>query len=66
MKIHMSTEAGPIESVLRFGIISIVMVGVVILFGWWIMSIGGPIWPVAVLAIVFGIMIVVAYERLFR
>ena len=59
-------EMGPIESTLRFGIISIVMIGITVLFGWWIMSIGGPIWPVAVLAIVFGIMIVVAYERLFR
>ena len=58
------TEMGPIESTLRFGIISTVMIGIVVLFGWWIMSIGGPIWPVGILVVIFGGMILVAYERL--
>lgn len=55
---------GTIESTLRFGIISIVMVGITVLFGWWITSIGGPIWPIGILVVVFGGMILVAYERL--
>lgn len=58
------SEMGTIESTLRFGIISIVMVGITVLFGWWITSIGGPIWPIGILVVVFGGMILVAYERL--
>ena len=62
---RMSTEMGPIESGLRFGVIIVIAIAITFSFSWWIMSLNGPIWPIAAIVVLAGVMIVVSYERLF-
>jgi len=60
-----STDMGPVESGLRFGVIILITIAIMVSFSWWIVSLGGPTWPIAVIVLLAGVMIVVSYERLF-
>ncbi|WP_152418310.1 hypothetical protein [Halorubrum aidingense] len=61
----MSTDIGPVESALRFGVVAIIAIAMMVLFSWWVLSLDGPLWPIAAIVIIMGAMIVITYERLF-
>lgn len=60
----MSNQMGPVESWLRFLAIAGMAIVLMVLFGNWVLSLDGPIWIVGLAVVVFGIVIVVGYERL--
>ena len=61
----MSTDIGPVESALRFGVVAIIAIAIMVLFSAWVLSLDGPLWPIAAIVLIAGAMIVVSYERLF-
>lgn len=60
----MSTQMGPVESWLRFLGLAVVTIVMAILFGWYVVSLDGPLWIIGLIIVIFGAMIVVGYERL--
>jgi hypothetical protein len=61
----MSTEMGPVESALRFGAVVITAIAIMVSFSAWVLSLDGPLWPIAAIVIIAVVMIVLSYERVF-
>lgn len=61
----MSTEMGPVESALRFGVVVVFAIVLIGAFSQWILAIDGPLWPIAVILLIGVVMILLSYERTF-